>query len=77
MLRVLLLGEPGTRSDSLGRLLLDAGHAVETLPASRLMHLEALVTEQVKAAADTERDLTVMTAAQALVQRIEKNPHAS
>ena len=44
MLRVLLLGEPGTRSDSLGRLLLDAGHAVETLPASRLMHLEALVT---------------------------------
>lgn len=44
MLRVLLLGEPGTRSDSLGRLLLDAGHVVETLPASRLMHLEALVT---------------------------------
>jgi len=39
--------------------------------------LEALVNEQVKAAADTERDLTVMTAAQALVQRIEKNPHAS
>lgn len=44
MLRVLLLGEPGTRSEALGRLLLDAGHEVETLPASRLMHLEALVT---------------------------------
>jgi response regulator NasT len=44
MLRVLLLGEPGTRSDSLGCLLQDAGHSVETLPASRLVHLEAWVT---------------------------------
>lgn len=58
--------------------------AAKVLSASELvalalkgLGLEALVNEQVKAAADTERDLTVMTAAQALVQRIEKNPHAS
>ena len=58
--------------------------AAKVLSASELvalalkgLGLEALVKEQVKAAADTERDLTVMTAAQALVQRIEKNPHAS
>lgn len=58
--------------------------AAKVLSASELvalalkgLGLETLVTEQVKAAADTERDLTVMTAAQALVQRIEKNPHAS
>lgn len=45
MLRVLLMGEPGTRSDELGRLLVDAGHEVAVLPAERLMHLEALVTQ--------------------------------
>lgn len=45
MLRVLLMGEPGTRSDDLGKLLVDAGHEVVTLPASRLLHLEALVTQ--------------------------------
>lgn len=45
MLRVLLMGEPGTRSDDLGKLLVDAGHQVVTLPATRLMHLEALVTQ--------------------------------
>lgn len=44
MLRVLLLGEPGTRSEALGALLRDAGHQVETLPAARLLYLEALVT---------------------------------
>lgn len=60
------------------------GEAAKVLSASELvalalngLGLEALVNEQMKAAADTERDLTVMTAAQALVQRIEKNPHAS
>lgn len=60
------------------------GEAARVLSGSELvalalkgLGLEALVTEQVKAAADTERDLTVMTAAQALVQRIENNPHAS
>lgn len=44
MLRVLLLGEAGTRSDALGTLLREAGHQVETLPAERLLYLEALVT---------------------------------
>lgn len=43
MLRVLLLGDAGERAEALAGLLLAAGHAVETLPASRLTHLEALV----------------------------------
>jgi hypothetical protein len=60
------------------------GDAAKALLASELvalalkgLGLDEIVNEQVKAAADIERDLTVMTAAQALVQRIEKNPHAS
>ena len=60
------------------------GEAAKALLASELvalalkgLGLDEIVNEQVKAAADIERDLTVMTAAQALVQRIEKNPHAS
>lgn len=43
MLRVLLMGEPGTRFDALADLLRGAGHEVERVPANRLLHLEALV----------------------------------
>jgi flagellar biosynthesis GTPase FlhF len=58
--------------------------AAKALTASELvalalksLGLEELVVEQAAAGAMSERDLTVMTAAQALVQRIEKMPHAS
>lgn len=43
MLRVLLMGEPGSHFDALAELLRSAGHEVERMPASRLLHLEALV----------------------------------
>lgn len=43
MLSILLVGELGSRLDSLAALLSDAGHNVERLAAERLLHLDTLI----------------------------------